>query len=130
MSKYAIILILSTLLLTACSSGPPAIEVAESYDFGTVVKGDTVTATLPVRNAGRSDLVVEGVSTSCGCTTATLSATSLSPQEETTLRVSYDSGAHEADMGLVERYVFISTNDPERQDMMVKFTALVEDPAK
>ncbi len=120
--------ILLAFLLTACGgSGSPVVEVVGNYDFGVVTKGETVTAVLPLRNAGQATLVVENISTSCGCTTATLSTMSLAPQEEATLVVSYDSGAHEADIGLLDRHVFVATNDPEQAVVMIRFTALVEE---
>jgi hypothetical protein len=123
-----IILILFTLLLAACAPQTPAIEVTAAYDFGPVVKGEIATAELSVTNSGSAPLVIEAVSTSCGCTTATLSTMIIDPGQEAILSVAYDTAAHESDMGLMERTVFLATNDQANEDVMIRFTALVEPP--
>jgi hypothetical protein len=113
-------------VLAACSAGEPRLAVVADYDLGTVAKGETATAEIPVRNDGSAPLVVEAVSTSCGCTEATLSSMNIAAGEQVTLHVSYDSGMHESDEGEMERFVFIVSNDPVQPDMMIRFTALVE----
>jgi hypothetical protein len=123
-----IILILFTVLLAACAPQAPAIEVTAAYDFGPVVKGEIATAELPVTNSGDAPLVIEAVSTSCGCTTATISTMTIDPGQAAILSVAYDTAAHESDMGLMERYVFLATNDQTNEDVMIRFTALVELP--
>lgn len=123
-------LILFTLFLAACSPQSPVIEVTAAYDFGPVVKGEIATVELPVTNSGSAPLVIEAVSTSCGCTTATLSAMTINPGQEAILSVAYDTAAHESDMGLMERIVFLATNDQANEDVMIRFTALVELPGQ
>ncbi|MFO7538154.1 MAG: DUF1573 domain-containing protein [Chloroflexota bacterium] len=123
-----LVLILLSLFLAACSPQSPAIEVAAAYDFGPVVKGKIATAELPVTNSGSAPLIIEAVSTSCGCTTATLSTMTIDPGQEAILSVAYDTAAHESDMGLMERTVFLATNDQANGDVMIRFTALVELP--
>jgi len=122
-------LILLALLLAACAPQNPSISVATTYDFGTVVKGEIATAELPVSNNGSAPLIIEAISTSCGCTTATLSAMTINPGQEVVLSVAYDTAAHESDMGLMERTVFLMTNDQANGDVIIRFTALVELPA-
>lgn len=120
------LLLIGLIALAACSAGEPRLEVGADYDLGTVAKGETAAAEIPVRNSGSAPLVVEAVSTSCGCTQATLSSLSIPAGEEATLRVTYDSGMHESDEGEMERYVFIVSNDPVQPDMMIRLTAMVE----
>jgi len=119
-------LILAAGLLAACSRGAPDIDVAAAYDAGTVVKGSPAVADLAVRNLGDRPLTVAGVSTSCGCTKATLTLMVIPPGGEASLRVEYDSGAHEEDMGFIERFVFISSDDPDEDDVRIRFTVTVE----
>ena len=119
-------LIFATWLLAACSWGGPDIDVATAYDMGTVVKGDPAVAELLVRNLGERPLNVRAVSTSCGCTRATLTPMVIPPSGEANLRVEYDSGAHAADIGLIERFVFISSDDPDEDDVRITFTVIVE----
>jgi hypothetical protein len=113
-------------LLAACSWGAPEIEVATAYDMGTVLKGDPAVADLVVRNVGNRPLNVQAVSTSCGCTKATLTPMFIPPGGEAGLHVEYDSGAHAVDLGPVERFVFISSDDPEKGEVRIRFTVIVQ----
>jgi hypothetical protein len=119
-------LILFVLLLAACAPQEPIIEVTDLHDFGAIVKGEVATVELPVRNSGRAPLIIEAVVTTCGCTVASISETTILPGEEATLTVSYDSAAHEVDMGALERRVFIISNAPDADDRMIRFLVMVE----
>jgi hypothetical protein len=118
-------LLLSSLLLAACTPKQPQITLeTETFDFGDVVNGDIVSQDLVVRNEGNEPLVVETVSTSCGCTTATLEPMTISAGGTATLRVEFDSGAHGPDLsGQVIRQIFLSSNDPQRPEAIVEFSA-------
>lgn len=103
----------------------PDIEVVTTHDFGVIDKGKVAVVNLPVRNLGNAPLTVEGISTSCGCTTAKLSSMVIPAGGEANLRIEYDSNAHEADKGGLERYVFIASNDPKDSDLQLKFSVVV-----
>jgi len=120
------IVILAAGLLAACTWSAPDIDVVTAYDMGTVVKGDPAVAELAVRNLGDRPLTVKGVSTSCGCTKATLTPMIIPPGGEAGLRIVYDSGAHKTDLGLIERFVFISSDDPDEDEVRIRFTVTVE----
>jgi len=120
------ILILVAWLLAACTGKAPDIDVVNVFDMGNVVKGDPAVAELVVRNLGDGALSVERISTSCGCTKATLAPMIIPPGGKADLRVEYDSGAHKQDIGLIERFVFISSNDPDEDDVRIRFTVFVE----
>lgn len=126
MKRAALILIAAGWLLAACSRGEPDIDVVREYDLGTVTKGAEAVAELPVRNLGGAPLTVLAISTSCGCTRATLSAETIAPGGDATLHVAYDSGAHEEDMGRIERHIFISSNDPDEDDVKIVLTVVIK----
>jgi len=121
-----VILILAAGLLTACSGRGPDIDVAAAYDAGTVVKGSLAVADLVVRNLGDRPLTVASVSTSCGCTKATLTPMVIPPGGEGGLHVVYDSATHAEDLGLIERFVFISSDDPDEDEVRITFTVMVK----
>ncbi len=123
--KTALILLLAAWLLAACSPREPDIDVVTDYDMGAIVKGELAVADVPVRNLGAGPLTVLGLSTSCGCTKATLSSTTIPQGGHATLHVVYDSNAHEADIGVIERYVFISSDDPDEADVQITITVMV-----
>lgn len=111
--------------LTSRPPQVPNIDVVTTHDFGVVDKGKVAVVNLPVRNLGNAPLKVEGISTSCGCTTAKLSSMVIPAGGEANLRIEYDSNAHEADKGALERYVFIASNDPKDSDLQIKFSVVV-----
>lgn len=127
MRKTLFLILLFSLLLIACSSGQPRLAVeVEHFDFGDVVNGEVLTRVLEVSNLGDAPLVVEAVSTSCGCTKATLDPMTIPPGDRATLRVVYDSGAHgPEETGPVMRQIFIASNDPDRSDFVIEFESNV-----
>ncbi|MBI4183859.1 MAG: DUF1573 domain-containing protein [Proteobacteria bacterium] len=129
MKTRALLVALLALLAAACSRGGPDIEVAGSYDMGSVAKGARAVAELPVLNRGDRPLTIVAVSTSCGCTRATLTPMTIPPGGQGRLRIEYDSAAHEADRGRIERSVFISSDDPNKQDVRIRVTVFVDSTA-
>lgn len=125
-------------------SGALVAEAAE-YDFGAVpLRGGLVRNTYRVTNNGAAPLTIEGVSTSCMCTTAVVRKGSeswgpfgmpghgprrairvdLAPGEVAEVEVTFDPAAHgPAGVGPVSRAVFLehSSGDP----LVLSFTALV-----
>lgn len=124
-TKMGIGFVLAAALLPACATEPPDIDVATELDLGSVAKGEKARAQIPIRNLGGSTLTVLGISTSCGCTKAVLSSPEIGPGNEAVLHIEYDSGAHAEDMGEIERYVFISSNDPDEDDVQLRFLVRV-----
>lgn len=118
------------LLLGSCSGGPPDLVLQEqAVDLGEVTNGQVRTIEVGVENKGRGDLVIEAVTTSCGCTTAAVNPMTIGPGETGKLTVKYDSGAHGPDFtGTVMRQVFIDSNDPDQPEVEFRFTADVAAP--
>ena len=128
MQKIVVSLILfSSLLLAACSSNQPQVVLeTESFDFGDVVNGDVVFKTLLVRNDGKEPLVIDEVSTSCGCTTAILEPMTIPAGGTAALQIEFDYGAHGPDLtGSVIRQIFLTSNDPQQPEVIVEFSANV-----
>lgn len=122
-----LLLVFLALLLTACAAPErPEMEVADLHDFGVVTKGEVASVSFPVRNNGDAPLLIEHLVTTCGCTSAEITATTILPGEAATMTVHYDSAAHEEDMGELERRVFIISNVPDEADRMLRFLVLVE----
>lgn len=131
MHKRIILIGLSiALLASACSAGRPQISAeTTSFSFGEVVNGEIVSQTVSIANTGSAPLVVEAISTSCGCTEAELDAMSIPPGQSSSLTIHFDSGAHGPDeVGKVTRQVFIASNDPDQPEMVIEFDALIVAP--
>ncbi len=126
MKKYWWIVAVAALAfwLSACG-GQPKIFVAEgNLDFGDVINGEVIIREISIENKGRADLVIEAVSTSCGCTQATIEPMTISPGSGGRLTVEFDSGAHGPDLtGELIRQVFIATNDPDQPETVLELAA-------
>ena len=93
-----------------------------SFDFGRVLPQRTLHKQFSIRNFGSADLVIERVSTTCGCTAALLDSKVVKPAGRASLRVSFESGNFS---GKVVRSVLIKSNDPEHQTLELKLLAEV-----
>ncbi len=124
---YAMLGMLLAVLLAACDGSEPDIDLSQSQtDLGVVTNGEIRTMEIPVHNLGSGDLVIEAVTTSCGCTTADIKPGVIPAGGNGTLAIRYDSGAHVPDeVGLVMRQVFIASNDPDEAEFEFRFTAEV-----
>ena len=97
-----------------------------SADLGQVKNGEIRSFEVPIQNLGAGDLVVEAVTTSCGCTTASISPDVILGGDSGMLTVSYDSGAHgPSEVGTIMRQIFIATNDPDESEIEFRFRAEV-----
>ena len=128
MRKLILIFLLFTgLFLVACKSKAPQISLElTEIDLGDVVNGEVIIRDVVVRNEGDAALVVDTVSTSCGCTQATLEPMTLAPGQDATLHIEFDSGAHGPDLnGSLVRQVFINSNDPQQPEALIELSANV-----
>ena len=122
-----IILLVAIVALAACSGDEADITLeTEALDLGDVPNGTIATRDLTVRNTGEGRLVVDAISTSCGCTTATLDPMQIAPGESGTLHIEYDAGAHGPELtGPLVRQVFINSNDPNQPEVVVELAVNV-----
>lgn len=69
--------------------------VEESHDFGRILQGETVSFPFKFKNAGKSDLIISDVSTSCGCTIPSFPKAPIHPGQDGAIKVSFNSaGKH------------------------------------
>ena len=87
-----------------------------------------MTQVFDVRNTGRGVLEITGLSTSCGCTTATVSRNSLEPGDVADLTVTFDPATHNGATGEFVRQVFIESTDPESPEAVFTFRITVIEP--
>ncbi len=74
------------------SDGLPLIKFEEeNHDFGLILQGEKVSYTFKFKNIGKSDLIVDDVSTSCGCTVPKFSREPIAPGENGEVEVIFDS---------------------------------------
>ena len=61
------------------------------HDFGKVVEGIKVQYTFTFENKGSESLIIKDVKTSCGCTAAVVSESSLKPGQTGSIKVEFDT---------------------------------------
>lgn len=106
----------------------PSIRVEpEGFDFGKALPEKTLRKEFVLRNFGDAELVVENVSTTCGCTAALASDKRVPPGGSTQLLVTFETRSY---AGKVERQVLVRSNDPKTPLLTVKVSATVEASAK
>jgi hypothetical protein len=118
--------VLSSLLVAQDKStgdGPRIRVEPASFDFGKAVQNKTLRKEFSIRNFGNQDLVIEAVTTTCGCTAALTESKVVKPGGTTPLRVSLETRAYK---GRVQRSVLVRSNDPETALVEVKVEASVE----
>ena len=129
MRKTFFILLFAAVLLAACSSKQPNIGIeATELELGSVVNVEVVIRELQVSNTGDADLVIDEITTSCSCTTATLSPMTIPAGESGLLHIEFDSGYHGPNLtGQLVRQVFIKTNDPQQPETRIDLDVIVEE---
>lgn len=130
-----LLMLLLPLVVAACggtagaTEGPSIRFDVTALDLGGVPNGQIVERDVTVTNAGGAPLVVDAVTTSCGCTTATLEPMTIAPGATGTLHIAFDSGAHGPDLrGALMRQVMLATNDPARPEAVLELTATILPP--
>jgi hypothetical protein len=90
----------------------PEISFAESfYDFGAVWPTAVLKHKFIVRNTGEAPLTISRAYTTCGCTTADISARVIPPGKLAVISVRFDAGFHDTRGQTVSRGVIIENND-------------------
>ena len=102
----------------------PKIEVLPTYfDFGDIpykmVKKEFI-----VKNTGNDFLEIKSISTSCGCTKATIESERLMPGQQSIMTVTFDPNLMGNDLhGKIERFVYIKSNDESKPEIEIGINA-------
>lgn len=121
------LVVLGSVLGGAAEQKAPRISVEpEAFDFGKVLPDKTLRREFTLRNFGDSELVIESVSTTCGCTAALASDKRLKPGGSTPLSVTLETRRYS---GRIERQVLVRSNDPKTPLLTVKVSATVAESA-
>lgn len=98
-------------------SGTPSVQVAAPvFDFGTALNGLAVKHVFSLKNTGTAPLVIGAVQTSCGCTAAQPTKSTVAPGEESDIAVTFDT---RSDKGPATRTITVFTNDPRHQQLIL-----------
>ena len=112
----------SSLAVDDTARGPRISVSPERFDFGSVLPDQKLTREFVVRNVGAADLLLEKVSTSCGCTVAEGYTSLVKPGKSTVLRVTLSTPPT---AGRLQKSVLVRSNDPTRATVELKVEATV-----
>ena len=95
-------------------------------DFGEIDPlGGPVSTTVEVANTGGGSLQINRISTSCGCTTATMDSSALEPGESRLLNIAFDPQVHPDEEGSIARVVYIQSSDPDQPEIEIDVVGTV-----
>lgn len=122
MKKTALAAIL--LAIGVAASAAPMISVDSPVYSVTVQSGSLVNHSFLVTNIGDETLHLAGVSTSCGCTTASLAKTELAPGESVAVDATVNTAGFR---GTVTRSVLVDSNDPVNPTISLQIVTTIAD---
>jgi hypothetical protein len=104
----------------------------DTYDFGQVWEGETVSHVFEMANVGSRVVQVRGVSTSCGCATVDNWDSEVKPGHVWKVKVKFDTDGR---WGKAEKTVSVQTDDPVKPTLTFRLTGEVRrrfefDPGK
>jgi hypothetical protein len=119
----AALLLLASAASTEEKTPAPRIRVEpESFDFGNALPDKTLRKEFTIGNFGDAALLIESVSTTCGCTAALPEVRRIEPGGSTPLRVTFETRRYS---GKVERRVLVRSNDPKTPLVELRVSATV-----
>jgi hypothetical protein len=128
--KFALTVIALTAVLIPADAvragGQSRIKFKEtSWDFGRVKQGEILSHEFVFSNEGDATLVIQKVTTTCGCTAALLSADKIPPGKEGEIEIKFDTRGYG---GQVAKLLYVDSNDPDRARLQLQVTADIETP--
>ena len=101
----------------------------QDYNLGTVIYGEIGKYTLQVKNTGDKSVKILRLSTSCGCTKASIDEKNkeIAPGQTVPIEVSFDPAVHKdnTDVGELKRVIYIGTDEPGNPEIEANFSATV-----
>lgn len=111
----------------APAPGAPRARLPENvFDFGRVAGQGQVQHDFYLRNEGSVDLLIERAYTTCGCTTAEISASVIPPGKAARITVTFDAGYHPLRGVTVRRGLILESNDPQQPQIELWVQASID----
>lgn len=99
----------------------PAVKYdGESFDFGDIKPNSKVEHTFNLKNAGKRDLIIRDVKSSCGCTAVSPSKNMVASGESVPLKVVFDATGKS---GRQNKTITVITNDPKNPTTVLRISS-------
>ncbi|WP_201977987.1 DUF1573 domain-containing protein [Hymenobacter rubidus] len=107
----------------------PVMKFAEAeFDFGDIQPDSKVHHTFTFTNTGKTPLLIEDATASCGCTTPSWTKEPVAPGAEGKMEVQFDSHGKQ---GIISKQVAVRSNtQPSITTVLIKGNVLTNDGAK
>ncbi|OIP68578.1 hypothetical protein AUK42_06135 [Candidatus Atribacteria bacterium CG2_30_33_13] len=103
---------------------PPQISISEEeWDFGKVKPGTQPQHKFIITNKGNEDLIIERVWASCGCVQVSIFDNRILPGKSADLQAIFNTAGY---VGMLEKIIYIKSNDPEEPEKKIKVKVDVE----
>ena len=101
-----ILLIFTSIALSAQASGPMISFDMETIDYGDITKGSNGVRTFIFENTGDAPLEIQEVKSSCGCTIPKKPEAPIGPGKKGEITVKYDTNR----LGVFRKTITVNTN--------------------
>jgi len=108
----------------------PVFKIASStVDIGRMDSATTRDVEFKFTNAGKRDLLIRNVKSSCGCTAVQQGNSAIKPGESSSIKATFNSGSYK---GKVTKAIYVYSNDPKNSEVILMLNAEVfgKTPAK
>jgi hypothetical protein len=113
-------------LLQSCN-GSESVEVGNKttmyvnsvYDAGTIMKGETISATFKVKNTGTYPLVIADVKPSCSCTVVNKPDEPIKPGEEFAIKAEVNT-SNTSSNTLTKSVRIVANTEPSVTEVVIK----------
>ena len=95
----------------------------KTFDFGNITQKTSVTHEFQFTNAGKSNLILRKISSSCGCTAVSPKEKVIEPGQSSSIKATFSSGTRR---GKQNKTITIITNDPKQSTVVLRVTGNVE----
>ena len=126
MVKIKLIIFFLFSVVIAHAQAGPKFEIAggDNINTGSHTRGKEVNYEIQFKNAGDSDLKINGIQTTCGCSSALSSSDLISPGESGIIKFTFNGNG----FGQVTKSIVVSTNETENPYHTLMMTMNMLDP--
>lgn len=106
----------------------PVFKVASAtIDLGKIKGATQKEVEWKFTNAGKNDLIIRNIKSTCGCTVAdqSIQGVGIKAGTSSSIKAIFDSGGNN---GKVSKYIYVYTNDPKYSEVTLSLSAEVEQP--
>ena len=123
------VLLLATTTVTNAQQASGINASTQLHDFGDIIQSEgPVSTTVQISNNSDQKIEINRLSTSCGCTTATMDLSELKPDETREMEITFDPMVHPDQFGEITRVVYLQTSDPNLPELEIEIKGNVIEP--